>query len=115
MRVVEEAVGSNRFTSLDQIARAMTKGDPLYEAIEVLLTGPGIELTGQPPYYDKDGHARTNARVAWWREDASTLRDVAVMDGNFTAEGGEPYAALPDIEVAARERSFSYRGEVPVF
>jgi hypothetical protein len=37
------------------------------------------------------------------------------MDGNFTAEGGEPYAALPDIEVAARERSFSYRGEVPVF
>jgi hypothetical protein len=37
------------------------------------------------------------------------------MDGNFTAEGGEPYAALPDIEVAARERSLSYRGEVPVF
>jgi hypothetical protein len=37
MRVVEEALGSNRFTSLDQFVPATTKGHPLYEAIEVLL------------------------------------------------------------------------------
>jgi hypothetical protein len=115
MRVVKEALGSNRFTSLDQIVPATTKGDPLYEAIEVLLKGPEIELTGQSPYYDKDGHARTNARVAWWREGASTLRDLAVMDGNFTTEGGKPYEALPDLELRGRERSFSYSGDVPVF
>jgi hypothetical protein len=117
MRVVEEALGSDRFTSRDQFVRATTKGDSLYEAIEVLLKGPEIDLAGhgQPPYYDKDGHARSRARVAWWRDGARTLRDLSVMNGNFTTASGEPYPPLPDIEVAAREQSFSYRGDVPVF
>ncbi|HYN32013.1 MAG TPA: metallophosphoesterase [Ilumatobacteraceae bacterium] len=117
MREVEATLGSDRFSSRDQFVRATTKKDPLYEAIEVLLKGPEIDLAkhGMPPYYDKDGHARTKARVAWWKDDATTLRDLAVMDGNFETADGEPYPALPDVEVAESERSFSYRGEVPVF
>jgi hypothetical protein len=52
MRVVEEALGSDRFTSRDQFVRATTEGDSLYEAIEVLLKGPEIDLAshGQPPF-----------------------------------------------------------------
>jgi diadenosine tetraphosphatase ApaH/serine/threonine PP2A family protein phosphatase len=117
MRVVEELLGSDRFTSRDQFVRATTRGDSLYEAIEVLLKGPEIDLAGQgqPPYYDKDGHPRSRARVAWWRDDATTLRDLAVMDGNFMTQAGEPYPPLPDIKVAATDQSFSYRGDVPVF
>jgi hypothetical protein len=117
MRVVEKALGSDRFTSRDQFVRATTKGDSLYEAIEVLLKGPEIDLAdhGQPSYYDKDGHARSSARVAWWRDEATTLRELAVMDANFETESGEAYPPLPDVEVAAGERSFSYRGDVPVF
>jgi hypothetical protein len=108
-------LGSNRFTSRDQFVRATTKGDSLYDAIEVLLKGPEIDLAGHglPPYYDKGGHARSEARVAWWRDGATTLRDLYVMDGNFMTDAGEPYPPLPDIEVA--DRSFSYRGDVPVF
>ena len=30
-------------------------------------------------------------------------------------EGGQPYPPLPDVEVAAEDRSFTYHGEVPVF
>lgn len=117
MRVVEKLLGSDRFTSRNQFVRATTTGDALYEAIEVLLKGPEIDLAGygQQPYYDKDGHARSSARVAWWRDGATTLRELGVMDGNFTTEDGEPYPALPDIEVAASERSFSYREDLPVF
>jgi Calcineurin-like phosphoesterase len=117
MRVVAEALGSDRFTLRNQFVRATTRGDSLYEAIEVLLKGPEIDLAGhgQPPYYDKDGHPRSRARVAWWRDGATTLSDLAVMDGNFMTESGEPYPPLPDIQVAAADRSFSYRGDVPVF
>jgi hypothetical protein len=117
MRAVEEALGSDRFTSRDQFVRATTKGDSLYEAIEVLLKGPEIDLAshGQPSYYDKDRHARSRARVAWWRDEATTLRELAVLDGNFLTEAGEPYPPLPDVEVAASERSFAYGGDVPVF
>ena len=64
---------------------ATTEGDPLYEAIEVFLKGPEVDLAdhGLSPYIDKDGHARHRARVAWWRKDAKTLHDLAVMDGNL--------------------------------
>lgn len=117
MRAVEEALGGDRFSSVDQLARASDKSGPLYAAIEVLLKGPEVDLGshGLAPYYDKDGHARSSARVAWWRDDATTLRDLAVMDGNFRTEGGEHYPALPDTEMTATEPSFSYRGDVPVF
>jgi hypothetical protein len=117
MRIVEDVLGSNRFTSRERLIRATTMGDPLYEAIEVLLKGPEIDLSGhgQQSYYDKDGTPRTRARVAWWRDGASTLRDLSVMDGSFLTESGQPYPALPDVEVSAEERSFSYRGDVPVF
>lgn len=117
MRVVEEALGSNRFSSRDQFVRASDKRDPLYEAIEVLLKGPEIDLArhGLEPYYDKDGHPRKRARAAWWREDATTLRQLAVLDGNFRTATGEAYPALADVAVDPAERSYTYRGDVPVF
>ncbi|BBZ26691.1 metallophosphatase [Mycolicibacterium madagascariense] len=117
MRVVKDALGSERFTTRDQLVRASTKGDPLYDAVEVLLKGPELDLAayGQPPYYDKDGAVRGKARVAWWRDGASTLHELSVMDSNFMTADGEPYPPLPDIEVPARDRSFAYAGDVPVF
>ena len=49
----------------------------------MLLKGPEVDLAdhGLSPYVYKDGHARHRARVAWWRKDAKTLHDLAVMDG----------------------------------
>jgi hypothetical protein len=117
MRVVEDALGSNRFTSRDQFVQATTEGHPLYEAIEVLLKGPEVDLRGHglSPCVDKDGHARHSARVAWWKADASTLRDLAVMDGNFKTEDGQSYPEIPDDEVDPAVRSFCYRDDVPLF
>ena len=52
MRDVEEALGANRSRSRDQFVRATDEERPAYEAIEVLLKGPEINLTGhgQPRY-----------------------------------------------------------------
>jgi calcineurin-like phosphoesterase family protein len=117
MRVVEEVLGSNRFTSRTQFVRATVTQDPLYDAVEVLLKGPEIDLAkyGQEPYFDEGGHGRSRARVAWWDDGARTLRELAVMGTNFKTVDGEPYPPLPDTEVEAGDQSYSYRGDVPVF
>ncbi len=117
MTVVHNELGGDRFTSIDQLVRATTKGEPLYEAVEVLLKGPEISLTdhGQPAYRDKDGHVRNNARVRWWNETATSLREIALMEGNFTTIDGAPYPELPDIAVSVTSRSYVYDGPVPVF
>ncbi|BBX18677.1 hypothetical protein MDUV_35370 [Mycolicibacterium duvalii] len=115
--VLQRELGGDKFTTVDQLARASTEGDPLYDAVETLLKGPEISLADhdQPSYRDKDGHLRDRARMSWWNGDASTLRSLAEMDGNFTTEAGEPYPDLPDLEVAAEHRAYVYTHEVPVF
>jgi hypothetical protein len=117
LKAVERQLGSSRFNALDQFVRASAKGDPLYEAIETLLKGPEISLVdhGQPAYLDKDGHTRERARICWWNQDATTLREIAEMGGDFTTEDGAPYPELPDIEIPAKTRSYVYTGAVPVF
>ncbi|CAA0138253.1 Bis(5'-nucleosyl)-tetraphosphatase PrpE [asymmetrical] [Mycolicibacterium vanbaalenii] len=91
--IVQNELGGNRFTSQDQLIRATTDGEPLYHAIEVLLKGPEISLAahGQPAYRDKDGHVRKRARIRWWNDTASSLREIALLEGNFTTEDGAPY------------------------
>lgn len=117
MKVVEQELGSNRLNTLDQLVRASTKGERLYDAVEILLKGPEISLVdrGQPPYLDKDGHRRTEARVRWWKEGATTLHALAEMGGKLRTEDGAPYPELPGIEVPADERSYVYTDDVPVF
>ncbi|MGE2736063.1 metallophosphoesterase [Mycolicibacterium vaccae] len=115
--VVQRELGGDRFTTVEQLARASTKGDPLYKAVETLLKGPEISLVDhdQQPYRDKDGHLRRQARLCWWRADAATLRGLAEMGSNFTTDAGERYPELPDLEVSAEHRSYVYTHPVPVF
>jgi hypothetical protein len=117
MKVVTRELGSNRFGTPDALVRASSKGDRLYEAVEVLLKGPEISLVdhGQPPYSDKDGHLRENARIRWWNGNATTLREIAEISSTFTTESGAPYPNLPSIEVTPEDRSYVYTGTVPVF
>jgi hypothetical protein len=72
-----------------------------YEAIEVVLKGPEIEMGGAV-YYDKDGHPRGKARFRWWSPDARTsLRAAAEVPGKAyaDAEGTVPFGPLPDSAV----------------
>lgn len=85
-------------------------------AVATLLKGPEISLIehGQPAFRDKSGVSRDDARVQWWNSDGRTLRDIAVMAGNLTTAGGEPYPQLPYVELPSDTRSFVYADEIPV-
>ncbi len=115
MAVVRDVCGGDRLAP-EHLASASAEGDPLYEAVEILLKGPEICLAdyAQPPYVDKDGNRRINARTKWWHRGATTLRELAVLDGNFMTEDGKPYPLLPEIEVDESDRSVVYNDEVPV-
>lgn len=117
MKYVQEQLGSDRFSTVDQFVRAATKGDPLYTAIEILLKGPEMSLTDHqwPAFVDKGGTPRGDARIRWWDETATTLREIAEIPPNSKTERDEPYPTLPDHEASAEERSYAYTDTVPVF
>ena len=111
IEVVEEICGGSRLAP-EHLVAATTKHDPLYEAIEILLKGPEVDV--DEPYFDKDDNRRDRARVKWWHHGARTLREIAVLDGNFTNADGDPYPELPDTEAGEAARSYVYNDEVPV-
>ncbi|MGE2832694.1 metallophosphoesterase [Mycobacterium sp. SMC-4] len=115
--LLRRELGGDRIVSTEHLVRASDPDDPVYTAVETLLKGPEISLVdhGQKPYLDKDGHLRNRARLSWWKADATTLRGLAEIGGNFTTEDEQPYPDLPDLELAAEHRSYVYSHEVPVF
>lgn len=68
------------------------KGDPLKDAVEVVLKGAEVRLPTGIMFSDKDGHVRSEARLAWWVNDGSwpdrvlgppTLKSqLAAVDGS---------------------------------
>jgi hypothetical protein len=113
MKVVQDATGSDRLTDLQHYIDASTKGHPLYEAVEILLKGPEIDLTGHQPYVDHIGKKRTSARLRWWDADARTLQQIADIRGMTTVDG-EDYPPLPDIPVDEKYLGFVYTEDIPV-
>jgi len=97
-------------------ARASTKGDSIWRAVEILLKGPEINLAqyGLPKFVDAGGHARGDARAAWWRSGATTVADLADLSANVKLEDGTPYPALPDLPCEPRDQTFAYSDDVPV-
>lgn len=82
----------------DQLVRdGTTKGHPSYLAIETVLKGPELDLGGYR-YTDKDGHERTDGRVAWWKTGATTLRDIVRLDPSWPVcdPNGERVDELPE-------------------
>ena len=115
-QVVQNRLGGNRLTD-EHLAEAATKGNELYRAVEILLKGPEISLTkyGQQPYFDKDGQRRTEARLRWWDDKATSLRDLAEVRGMETEDKGA-YPELPAFEVDRDDGpTFVYTDNVPLF
>jgi hypothetical protein len=66
------------------------KGTPEYEAVEIVLKGPEIELGTDHEYLDSDGHPRTSARHRWWDPKATTLQAAAELPGRGGALPAAP-------------------------
>lgn len=71
------------------------RGSALFQAVDVLLKGPEIEMDGLE-YVDKDGHRRKEARLRWWDPDATTLATACEIPSGVTAPDGGVFGPLSD-------------------
>ena len=96
MAVLEPLLTARR-TLTDEVIRAgTTKGSAVYDAIEVILKGPEVELGDDRAYLDKGGHERRRARWSWWDPAASSLRSGAFIPRDARTRDGHPFPELPD-------------------
>lgn len=56
-------------------------GSERFKQLEVLLKGPEIPLPEGLSYRDSSGVLRTRARIRWWLNEASELRQLAMLPG----------------------------------
>jgi len=114
---LERAFGGNRFPAgLDGFIAANTRGDPIWEAIEVVLKGPEMTLAtyGLPKYRDKGDDVRGAARVRWWNAGATTISDLIDLPPGALTEARTPYPEIPATPCTDHDRSFSYSDDTPV-
>jgi hypothetical protein len=91
--------------STELVVAGNHKGTAAYDAVEIVLKGPEIELGEGRGYYDAERTWRTDARFRWWSPDATTLRDGADIPGDAGVE-------LPDDPIDPPVPP--YEGDVPV-
>ncbi|MEI8082581.1 MAG: metallophosphoesterase, partial [Actinomycetes bacterium] len=109
--------GSDQLLTVENFAEASLKDSALYQAVEILLKGPEINIAerGHDPYYDHGGKKRESARIRWWDQNARTLGDIADVRGMKTKlKDGKDYPPLPDDEVKDFDFSLIYTDPVPV-
>lgn len=112
MAVLQPLTGPDHTLTDDLVVASSRRGTPAYDAIEVLLKGPEVELGETYGYHDKEGTWRTRARHRWWDPAAVTLRDAALIPPNATGKDAEPVPSLPERPVP--DRLDPYDGDVPV-
>jgi len=77
----------------EAIIAGSRKGEPAFEAIEVICKGPEIALPAGLSFSDKDGKIRHEVRVRWWLPDSRTFREAGIVPPGH--DGGLPDAPLP--------------------
>ena len=93
MAVVRDALGSSRFNAQEQLVRASTKGDPLYEAVEILLKGPESQawsITASPPTWTRMGTGGSARGCGGGTPEHRLSGELAEL-GHVKTEDGEPY------------------------
>lgn len=84
------------------------QGHPLNIAAETLTKGPEVALPAGWRFHDKEGHPRTEMRLAWWRGAAESWAEMAIS----VPDPGE----LPPGAPAGRVAGVTYPAdEKPVF
>ena len=110
---LQRLVGENDTLTEELGVAASTKGSQSYDAIETILKGPEVSL-GDVHYHDKDNNFRDQARIAWWKESATSLSTAALIpSGTDIRDPSCMPTSLPDRRLAEHER-FCYESEVPV-
>jgi len=115
MEVVEQALSDEAMNGNQFLIKAATKGNELYEAVEIVLKGPELELNtfGLPHFLDQGGHERSAARLKWWVDEPATLAEL--LEVGASQSDGSPYPQLDSSLAKTMEHEFRYQGKKPVF
>lgn len=103
-------VGTHGGLTDDLVRDGTTKNTATYDAIETVLKGPEIKMSGYW-YRDKDDYERHKGRAEWWRTDAKTLRDIVHIDRSWDLydDRGERADELPTTPIG------EIAGSVPAY
>jgi hypothetical protein len=108
MDVLIPLLGPNRTLTDEVILHGSRRGDPVFEALEVVCKGPEVTLPGGMSFEDKEGKVHDAVRIAWWKEDCSTFKMAAQGPPSLTD-------AIPDTPLGSEWQAFRYRGPPVVF
>jgi hypothetical protein len=105
----------NWLSSPDEFVEANDRKSELYEAVEILLKGPEIDLAKYdlPKFRDKGGDIRSKARNRWWMN-STKLAEIAELSG-CTDEHDKPYRDLAGIKAKPVDQEFLCSDTTPVF
>jgi hypothetical protein len=87
---VRQFTDENGVMTEEGLFASYDKQDPLRTTIDILIRGPEVDLPDGYGFHDHAGHYRTQSRVRWWDESASSLLTGAITDHD-AIEG------LPDV------------------
>ena len=96
------------------VVEASTRYSEAFDAVEVVLKGPEVRLPERLAFLDPEDAPRWAARIKWWDDTATSLRDVAIIPGGSRTLEGEPHPGLPEV-ASAHADEFRYIDPVPVF
>ena len=114
LTVLDKWVDPGRPVSDEFIVEANTRGSEAFDAIEVVLKGPEVRLPEHLAFLDPEDAPRWAARIKWWDDAATSLRDVAIIPGGSRTFDGAPHPGLPDLD-ADHATAYRYTDPVPVF
>ena len=116
LQTLREVLSGSNQLSDEFIVEASTKGQPAYDLVETTLKGPELRLAdyGAPPFRDKGMRLRYDARIRWWDDQATTLRDVAEIQPGALGEDMKLYPELSTTPCDKGE-ALRYDDTEPVF
>ncbi|GAC1672840.1 MAG: metallophosphoesterase [Steroidobacteraceae bacterium] len=108
MDLLRPLLGPNNTLTGAAILRGSRKGDPVYEAIEVVCKGPEVALPDGISFQDKGGKVRHDVRVRWWQAELSTYRQAAIRPP-------EDLQMIPDLPLPQEWKGHPYSGPPVLF
>jgi diadenosine tetraphosphatase ApaH/serine/threonine PP2A family protein phosphatase len=105
LNALDPHIDSQSRLTKEGLNEALTRGSDAYEAAEILLKGPEAKLPAGISFLDRDGNRRTEVRLSWWENKATTFREAAYQMEDIQGD-------IPDTKLPV---DFRYRESTPVF
>jgi hypothetical protein len=98
MEVLQPRLAPAGGLTIEAVVATSIEGSQEYDALEILLKGPEIELGGLS-YIDGDSFPRDMARRKWWDPTANTLRKAAIIPNGARTPENQPFPELADTPI----------------